>query len=409
MKNFPHQFNKLDRFTASLVVLGNLAAIGADLSDDGVVGDALARARVYTFRGAAPGSSVSRLLVAEHRKRPASQGTRTMARELRKTFMPIGLLVNQQGTLSLTPDALRLIGLRSDPFGDEARVIWRRAFHALTLADDQGNVSRPYEIMLRLAGERPGIKKGLLGLALEAKDDSEAEFARLLRVVGGGGSPWQAINVSRFQWDNSSKILPAVAQQLGELELIKGDAYLGLSDPLVPREEHGRSGSGAVRSRRRLYDPTRTRGRRGRGGKTSIRIHDPDLAGARYQEHEACLGAFSALIPSGFVCWEADYDLLIAAKKDILLVEVKTIREDASIQMRLGLGQLLYYEHFDVRPAWPQANIHRVLLADRALDPELTGYLDAHEVGVVMHNGGNPTWKASPRAKRQLARFGVKV
>lgn len=413
MKNFPHQFNKIDRFARGLVEFDKLAQAGRDLSDDGIVGDALARAGVYTFRRTR-GTDVGRLLREEHNKPPSSQGTRTMARELRMTFVLLGLLVRARGKLGLTPTAQRLTALASDPLGVEACTIWRGAFHALAVVDEQRNESHPYEIMLRLAAERPGVGKGLLGLALEAVDDSEAEFARLLRIVDGAGatSAWQTINVSRYMWDNSSKILPAVAEQLGELEVVDGNAHVALSDPLAPREESGRRRSGAVRSRRRRYDRTRGRGRgrgRGTGGaSSSILIHDPDVVGARYTAHEHCLAAFDARFSNALERWEGVYDLLVVAGHELLLVEVKTIRDDASIQVRLGLGQLLYYEYFDIRPEWSRARVRRVLVTDRAIDAELIAFLDEHEVGLVVQKG-KAVKSASPRAKQQLAYFGVKI
>lgn len=50
MKNFPHQINQIHRLTQALSVFRDLIERGQDISDDGVVGDALARAGVYTFR-----------------------------------------------------------------------------------------------------------------------------------------------------------------------------------------------------------------------------------------------------------------------------------------------------------------------------------------------------------------------
>ncbi len=162
MKNFPHQVNRIDRFTRGLAVFSALAENNADLRDDGVTGDALARAGAYRFRGHTDSENVEELLAAEHAKSPSDQGTRTMARELRRTFEGLDLLSPLAGALRPTSDALRLLELDSNPTAPEAHAIWRRAFHDLAITDLDGT-SHPYEIMLRLVGERPGVSKEPFG------------------------------------------------------------------------------------------------------------------------------------------------------------------------------------------------------------------------------------------------------
>ncbi len=408
MKNFPHQVNRIDRFTLGLGVFARLASDGADLRDNGVVGDALARAGSYTFRGSQAGSVEDRL-VAEHAKSPSDQGTRTMAREFRRTFEGLGFLAIEGGSLGPTADAARLLDLQADPASSEAHSIWRRAFHELAITDASGT-SHPYEIMLRLVGERPGIPKGLLGLALEAEDDSEAEFQRLLSLVDQdeATSAWDSLGISRARRANSVKILPAVAEQLGELVTVDGVAFLSLPDPLEPRQEKRRRSTGAIRSRRRRYERNRSRGNRPTGGHQTTRSYDPDLSAARYQAHEECLSAFDAMLEASLDRWEGDYDLVADDGSALLLAEVKTIRNDADNQVRLGLGQLLYYEHFDVRPDWPTADVNRLLVVDGEIDIELEDFLDMHEVGLVVR-APDGTWNGTPRARQQLAQFGIEI
>ena len=54
MKNLPHQINQLPRLANALGVIALLIEKNRDVDDDGIVGDSLARAGVYTFRN--PGS-----------------------------------------------------------------------------------------------------------------------------------------------------------------------------------------------------------------------------------------------------------------------------------------------------------------------------------------------------------------
>lgn len=112
MKNFPHQVNRVDRFTRGLAVFSALAEKNVDLTDEVLVGDALARSGAYRFRGHTDSENVEELLRAEHAKSPRSQGTRTTARELRRTFEGLDLLSPVAGVLRPTPDALRLLELR---------------------------------------------------------------------------------------------------------------------------------------------------------------------------------------------------------------------------------------------------------------------------------------------------------
>lgn len=409
MKNFPHQVNRLNRFMLGLAVFAALAEKDVDLADEVLVGDALARGRAYRFRGHADSEDIEELLAAEHAKMRGRQGTRAMARDLRRTFEGLDLLAPLAGVLRPTPDALRLVELGSDPMAPEAHAIWRRAFHELTITDRDGT-SHPYRILLRLAGERPGIQKSLLGLALEARNDSEAEFRRLLALVdGNAGTPaWEKLGVTRAQRANSIKILPAVAEQLRELVIVDGCAHVALQDPLEPREERRRRSTGAVRSRRRRYERNRDRGNRPKVNQPSHRSYDPDLTAARYQSHERCLAAFDALITASLDRWEGDYDLVVDGGAELLLAEVKTIRADAENQVRLGLGQLLYYEHFDVRPQWPDFEIGRVLVVDADLDEELQAFLEANDVGLVSRLSSG-SWSASSRAAQALAGFGVSL
>jgi hypothetical protein len=409
VKNFPHQVNKLERFAGGLRVLAELRDVGADLADDGVVGDALARAGVYTFRDEYDPANIEELLEEEHAKPASNQGTRTMARELRRTFLLLGLISESSAGFEVSDEARTLITLQHDPLSPEARAMWQAAFRELELTDESGT-SHPYELMLRLVGERPGIETALLGLALEPTNDSEAQFQRILDLVDRDSvdPAWDRLGVSVHQRRNSVKILPAVARQLGDIEVIDHRAYLSLPDPTAPRTERERRQHRAIRSRRRRYDRNRHRGRRPQTSGTVLRTYDPDLLAARYAAHEACLAAFDSLIPDALTRWEGDYDLLIVGEAVLLLAEVKTIRLDAHAQTRVGLGQLLYYEHFDVRPEWPEPPIHRLLVLDAAIDHELLAFLDEHEVGVVWRVD-EVSWGATDRARAQLSDLGVNL
>jgi len=66
-----------------------------------------------------------------------------------------------------------------------------------------------------------------------------------------------------------------------------------------------------------------------------------------------------------------------------LLVEVKTIRNDEARQIRLALGQVLYYEHFLVEPLYEGRGMHRVVVTDAKPQEDMIHLLERHGVGVA--------------------------
>jgi len=66
-----------------------------------------------------------------------------------------------------------------------------------------------------------------------------------------------------------------------------------------------------------------------------------------------------------------------------MLVEAKTIRNDARRQVRVALGQIFYYEYFDVAPLHPDKEILRLVLTDEQISTDLQKFLTKHQIGVV--------------------------
>lgn len=382
MKNVPHQINQIPRLTQGLAVFDTLIKQGRNINDDGIVGDALARAGVYAFRSQR--GTIGQQLAREHQKPRGSQGTRTCARDLRRFFRLLGFLQDQ----SLTADAQRLVELQDQPLGLEARAIWSSSLDKMILMEPAGT-SHPYRILLRLVKEHPGIGVSYLGLCLEAKDDSEAEFQRVTRLAGEPDSNrmWRKLRVSQHMARNSIKILPAIAHQLGDILGAEDGYHLGQTSFSVSEDEPVEASPSRARSRQRRYDPSHPRERipaEGmEGPRRSVRVYDPDLVGGRFTAHEACLRRFSELIPRHHEQYEDDYDLLVVAQRKALLVEVKTIREDEAKQLRLALGQILYYEHFFVKPMYPDHDIQFIVITDLRPHDDLVHLLEKYQIGVV--------------------------
>lgn len=383
MKNFPHQMNKVPRLVQALGVFRDLIEQGKDIEDDGVVGDALTQAAVYSFRR--QDQPISELLAVEHEKPRGQQGTRTCARDLRRFFHLLGFITSVK---SLNRSAIRLVELSDKPLSFEARAIWSTSLDRMEVTDASGT-SHPYRILLRLVSEHDGIPGLFLGLCLEAKDDSEAEFERISQLCTQSDpmAAYRQVGASKHMALNSLKILPAIARQLGDIIGAKDGHYLGQPSLSTTEDEPLEATASRATRGRRPYDPDRRREQQPQHDqleiRKSFRFYDPDLAAERYTAHEECLRHFSMLVANEFEQYEDLYDLLIVADEWALLVEVKTIRKDEVRQIRLALGQLLYYEHMLVDPMYPDHDIDRLLITDVRPHADLVALLERYHIGTA--------------------------
>jgi hypothetical protein len=259
----------------------------------------------------------------------------------------------------------------------------------------------------------PNLPKPYSGLSLEAADDSEKEFTRI-RQIARRPNPTDTMtavageNMAR----NAVKILPSLALQLGDL--IETDGALNASPTVadaVIDPGRARQRSAVIKNLvRRPFVPRVRSGRRRRKPTKSgvtVRRYDPDLIGERFNDHEDCLDRFSKLFPRKVSRLEAVYDLLLVFKKIAMLVEAKTIRDDERLQIRLAVGQLYYYEHFEIAPLYKGCEIKRLLLTDTPLDRDLCEFLTTLAIGVIwMPPGG--TLGGSDLGLRHLKQFGVR-
>jgi len=340
--------------------------------------------------------SIENLLIAEHQKVHGRQGTRTCARELRRFFNLLNFITQAgENGWEVTPLANSLLALHSGGARSETQDIWRQALWNLNLEDETGS-SHPYRILIRLVANHPGLPKPYAGLCLEAKDDSEKEFGRICKIASKP-APSNTMDVlaTKFAAKNSVKILPSVAQQLGDVILIGNKLFPSelIINALAGSNSEAASADDIQQALRPPSAP-RVRGAEIRkrevlGTGPTTRIYDPDLLAVRTNAHEQCLDRFCQLFPSTIARLEATYDLLLLDSQNTLLVEAKTIRDDAPLQVRLALGQLFYYEYFDVAPRYPTRRISFLLLTDRKISDELQSFLEEHDVGFVwsLENG----------------------
>lgn len=390
MKNIPHQFNKIPKFEAALKVFEQLSQAGRDLNDDSIVGEALARAGVYNFRN--PGNlTIERLLVAERIKPKQSRGSETCAREMRHWFKLVNFVeVGDQGALGLTRTAKALLANSDAGSRERADVVWRQALLGLELSDAHG-VSHPYQILLRLLATNPDMPKYAAGLCLEAKDDSEAEFRRILALTRGTRVQERIRHLAgRYAADNAVKILLPLAIQLGDvtsnLERIRPSTKLLEAIKSVQPKTGAHGQVGALLQRAFVPRGRSAGGRRRKlGGVPRTALINPDLLDERINAHEDCLDRFSDRLSTEVSKYEANYDLLILDQPETngLLVEAKTLRGDAQLQTRLALGQLKYYDYFSAGPMHPSCAISQLMLTDNPLPDNLGRFMSEHGIGVV--------------------------
>lgn len=133
----------------------------------------------------------------------------------------------------------------------------------------------------------------------------------------------------------------------------------------------------------RPYKRPGSRGRRHGDAGGTVRSYDPDKTGRRLEAHDRCLYRFSRLFGHAVEPKQAEYDLAVFSRDKVLLVEAKTLRGDADRQLRLALGQLLYYQYRYERKHFRGHRIFRVVVTDAVPPPYMVKFLEKYKVGAV--------------------------
>ena len=406
MKNFPHQYNDFTKLRGTLETIRDLNQRGEDLGDDGILGYELARRGIYTFRGL--DGPLEDRIAEEQLKPPGSQGPRTAAREMRRTLRHLGWLDEDW---SLTSEGQAL--LESAAGSEQERSLWQQALLELELEVD-GETSHPVRILLRLIADHEIVERQGTELALEARDDSEQEYRRISALVHlPEQGRREGIQATEYQVANARKILPSFAEQANLIHRSSQAAPYTLT-------EAGRAALGEgfdaraveVRPELRSRRPARRRGmpRRTRAGTvTPPAGGDPEgwaslsaeeqIAATRLRfertvRHQDLLAQLVELLEAEGVKLYEDssaFDLLyVPADSDqaLTIFEIKTLEADELTQTRLAVGQLLTYEHLNVRPRWPGRDVQRMVIYDREVDGELIAFLDAVGIGAFAVSEG---------------------
>ncbi len=412
MKNFPHQYNDLQKLRATLETARDLDSQGLDSTDDAILGYELARRRVYGFRPALDYSGddavVSQLIAerldVEQSKPVSSQGTRTAAREMRRTLRYLGWL--EEGGTALTPAGEALLAATAG--SDEERILMQQAIASIPVADQEGRVSHPVQILLRLVDEAALDSREGMELALEAVDDSVAEFDRIVQIATMPSASridaLKTLGWTTSQIANSVKIIPSFAEQSGLITTDGAGRYIlteagqrVINRPAITTQAPPGTAT-VVTSHRRAAVSATTRNasevglsrRAPTGNRRAVTPEEQAFAAEllyeRTERHQAVVRVVAAHSKSGkFYEDSASYDLLIDLDSfdPLVLIEVKTISGDSAAQIRAAVGQLLYYEYFSVTPTFPGREIRRLIVTDARIDDELADFLQSHNVAAI--------------------------
>lgn len=393
MKGFPNQISDVRKLTTALNTLSEL--VGDNRStDDASLGEALLRAEV--IKPGRSGEDIDSYLARMNSLPPSNQSPRTTARGLKELLVRTRFLVREDDVLSLSDLGNSL--LESQTQGDDAfRQVWREAMRGAWAEDNKG-ISHPYRIMLRLLEARPGTPRALCALALEADDDSDEEFERVLalRDLEDEHVVRDSIGVSKSNWDNAKKILPSIAEQIRDVAR-SGDGlyYVGTTEYEI--------GSG-IDSSTYTHPPSQLARQasldtiaswRSEGLSDEVALTDTEslrrgveLRLERSERHNRIVRRVAESVIGLDSLWEDPIDCLAVISDTLLMIEVKTLdgsTTDELHQVRNAASQLLYYEHFAIPEELTQNNpdILKLAVFDRSPSDRHIEWLKSLDITTV--------------------------
>ena len=411
MKGFPNQVADLAKIALGIQALVRLVDEGKDARNDGVFGEELIRAGV-AGTGHTP-ISAEQYINQQLGKPPSNQSFRTTARGLRELYRLVGFIDDSSGQVVVTTLGRKAAAFAGLPIIEQLG-FWRSTIWSVVHSAGQADASHPYQVLLRLVGQKPGIIRAKCALALEAQNDSPEELARIVELVDlAENEIRRRISVSKPNWDNAKKILPSWAEQLGDVIVTKRGAVKtyrladapGRADagpaPISDTTEH--EVLSAPRTSRRVMPDTIGRAGTAERNDPEFEIQsnvDPGAAAAavskrldRLRRHNLIVQALATrLAHAGAQLYEDPFDILALFTAVGILVEVKTLDGtdiDERERVREALGQLLYYELFTAAPLVGQATIHKIACFEAAISDAHSAWLNHCGIGVIWKVGND--------------------
>lgn len=391
MKNFPHQFNDLTKLYNALAVVKQLVRNQTPLTDDNF-GRQLTLEGIYTYRDRT--LSIAEFLRSEQEKPASNRGYLTVSRDIRRFFELLGFItVFPDKTARLSPAANQLLRTTSE---DIRKELWKNSLLQLGLEGTDGEVSHPYRILLKIVNTFSGIETTKLMLALEAENDSEEEFERISnlaqrtieQIISDTGT-------TESMAANAVKILPGIAEQLGDIERRNNRAYpigqLVITEDEITTEEQPERRARADFRETNAGDIARDPNLNIISSVTvdyseAIRIRQRRLA-----EHQEIVRLLALINERcGFQLYEGKFDCLAIKNDTALLYEVKTILASASDEEKQtvkGVGQLKYYKYSIVHRQMGYSNIKEVIAFSSKPDMGIIEFCSAENISVIWRSG----------------------
>lgn len=408
MKGFPNQIAELRKLAQGLRCVVQLLDDGQNPRDDDVLGQVLVRAGV-AGTGHTP-IPVEDYIREQLTKAPSNQSFRTTARGLRELYRLLGF-IDDSGPRAEVTDLGRQAGaFAGSPMSPEQINFWRRVIRNMTHAAAAGEVSHPYQVLLRLVARRPGITRAKCALALEARNDSPEELDRIVALADlAEDDICRRIGVTRSNWDNAKKVLPKFAEQLEDvvrtgrqsfvLADAPGRADAGTAEAPVgpPLARTGRAAAARAPRTSREVTPE-TIGRAGTAESFDEVEIPPEIDPAaaaeavkvrldRLRRHNLIVRELAAhLRAAGARLYEDPFDILALIEARGILVEVKTLdgsAVDERERVKEALAQLLYYEAFVTAPVAGGAAINKVACFEGPISADHQGWLNRAGIATI--------------------------
>jgi len=391
VKNFPHQFNDLTKLFNALAVVKQLIRNETPLTDENF-GEQLTREGIYTYRNRE--LSIDEFLRAEQQKPASNRGYLTVSRDIRRFFELLGFItVFQDKQARLSPAANQLLRTSSEEIRKQ---LWKNSLLQLGLEGTDGEVSHPYRILLKIVNTFPGIETTKLMLALEAENDSEEEFERISnlsqrtieQIIADTGT-------TESMAANAVKILPGIAEQLGDIERTNNKAY-PIGEVVITEDEITTEERPARRARANVRE-TNAEGIARDPNLNVVTSTSIDLADAirirqrRLAEHQEIVRLLAQLNEQhGFRLFEGKFDCLAVKNETALLYEVKTILPTASDEEKQtvkGVGQLKYYKFSIVQREMGYRNIKEVIVFSSRPNTGMVEFCSSENITVIWRIG----------------------
>lgn len=391
MKNFPHQFNDLTKLYNALAAVKLLVRNQTPLTDDNF-GRQLTIEGIYTYRNRE--LTIEQFLASEQEKPAANRGYLTVARDIRRFFELLGFItVFPDRTVRLSPAANQLLRTASV---DIRKELWKNSLLQLGLEGTDGEVSHPYRILLKIVNTFPGIDTRKLMLALEAENDTEEEFERIYNLAQRTIEQIIAdTGTTTAMAANAVKILPGIAEQLGDIERRSNRAYpvgqLVITEDEITTEEQPERRIRAEYRQTNAGEIARDPNLNIISSVTvdyaeAIRIRQRRLA-----EHQEIVRLLAYINENcGFELYEGKFDCLATKNDTALLYEVKTILASASDEEKQtvkGVGQLKYYKYSIVNRQMGYTNIKEVIVFSNRPETGIIEFCSAENISVIWRVG----------------------